>query len=181
MCIRDRHDVIITVMSNMGLEKYLTNKLKLKIKRTSVGDINVINQMKKSKSMIGGEQSGHIILSEHSNTGDGILAALKITEILISNKNKASKLFDLYNDFAQEKINLSYKTKNTKLLKILGKLKNDKLYNNKKIRSLVRLSGTEPLVRILVEGQEITEVKNCLLYTSPSPRDRTRSRMPSSA
>ena len=115
--------------------------------------------MKKSKSIIGGEQSGHIILSEHANTGDGILAALKITEILISNKNKASKLFDLYDDFAQEKINLRYKTKNTKLLKILGKLKNDKLYNNKKIRSLVRLSGTEPLVRILVEGQEITEVK----------------------
>ena len=155
----NQHDVIITVMSNMGLEKYLSNKLKLKIKRTSVGDINVINQMKKSKSMIGGEQSGHIILSEHSNTGDGILAALKITEILISNKNKASKLFDLYNDFAQEKINLSYKTKNTKLLKILNKLNNDKLYNNKKIRSLVRLSGTEPLVRILVEGQEVTEVK----------------------
>ena len=155
----NQHDVIITVMSNMGLENYLTNKLKLKIKRTSVGDINVINQMKKSKSMIGGEQSGHIILSEHSNTGDGILAALKITEILISNKNKASKLFDLYNDFPQDKINLRYKKKNSKLLKILGKLKNDKLYNNKKIRSLVRLSGTEPLVRILVEGQEITEVK----------------------
>ncbi|MDC3023489.1 phosphoglucosamine mutase [Pelagibacteraceae bacterium] len=155
----NQHDVIITVMSNMGLEKYLTNKLKLKIKRTSVGDINVINQMKKSKSMIGGEQSGHIILSEYSNTGDGILAALKITEILISNKNKASKIFDLYNDFAQSKINLTYKTKNTKLLKILGKLKNDKLFNNKEIRSLVRLSGTEPLVRILVEGQEITEVK----------------------
>ncbi len=155
----NQHDVIITVMSNMGLEKYLTNKLKLKIKRTSVGDINVINQMKKSKSTIGGEQSGHIILSEHSNTGDGILAALKITEILISNKNKASKLFDLYIDYAQSKINLSYKTKNSKLLKILDKLKNDKLYNNKKIRSLIRLSGTEPLVRILVEGQEITEVK----------------------
>ena len=155
----NQHDVIITVMSNMGLEKYLTNKLKLKIKRTSVGDINVINQMKKSKSMIGGEQSGHIILSEHSNTGDGILAALKITEILISNKNKASKIFDLYNDFAQSKINLTYKTKNTKLLKILGKLKNDKLFNNKEIRSLVRLSGTEPLVRILVEGQEVIEVK----------------------
>ncbi len=155
----NQHEVIITVMSNMGLEKYLTDKLKLKIKRTSVGDINVINQMKKSKSIIGGEQSGHIILSEYSNTGDGILAALKITEILTLNQNKPSKLFDLYNDFAQEKINLNYKTKNSKLLKIINKLKNNKLYNNKKIRSLIRLSGTEPLVRILVEGQEIIEVK----------------------
>ena len=88
--------------------------------------------------------------------------SLKITEILISNKNKASKLFDLYNDFAQEKINLSYKTKNTKLLKILDKLKNDKLYNNKKIRSLVRLSGTEPLVRILVKGKKLLRLKRNL-------------------
>ena len=76
-------------MSNMGLEKYLKEKLKLKIKRTDVGDINVINQMKKSKSLIGGEQSGHIIMSNYSNTGDGILAALKITEIMTSNKNKS--------------------------------------------------------------------------------------------
>ena len=156
----NQHDVIITVMSNMGLEKYLTNKLKLKIKRTSVGDINVINQMKKSKSTIGGEQSGHIILSEYSNSGDGILAALKITEIITSNKTKASKIFDLYNDLAQAKINLEYKAKNNKLLKIVTKLNSDKLYNNKKIRSLIRLSGTEPLVRILVEGQELNDVKN---------------------
>ena len=154
-----QHDVIITVMSNMGLENYLTDKLKLKIKRTSVGDINVINQMKKSKSIIGGEQSGHIILSEYSNTGDGILAALKITEIITSNKNKPSKLFDLYNDFVQEKINLNYKTKNIKLLKFLDKLQNNKSYNNKKIRSLIRISGTEPLVRILVEGEDMIEVK----------------------
>ena len=155
----NQHDVIITVMSNMGLEHYLKDRLKLKIKRTSVGDINVINQMKKSKSLIGGEQSGHIILSDYSNTGDGILAALKITEILISNKNKPSKLFDLYEDFAQEKINLTYKTKNIKLTKLLNDLQNDNSYNNKKIRSLVRLSGTEPLVRILVEGEDMIEVK----------------------
>ncbi len=155
----NQHDVIITVMSNMGLEKYLKEKLKLKIKRTAVGDINVINQMKKSKSLIGGEQSGHIIMSNYSKTGDGILAALKITDILTSNKTKPSNLFDLYKDFAQEKINLYYKTKNTKLLQTLKKLQNNNLYNNKKIRSLIRLSGTEPLVRILVEGQDKLIVK----------------------
>ncbi len=153
------HDVIITIMSNMGLEKYLKDKLKLKIKRTAVGDINVINQMKKSKSLIGGEQSGHIILSQYSNSGDGILTALKITEIMSLNKQKASKIFDLYREYPQEKINLKYKNKNTKLLKIINQLNKNKMFNNKKIRSLVRLSGTEPIVRILVEGESNNLVK----------------------
>ncbi len=108
--------------------------------------------MKRSKSSIGGEQSGHIIISNYSNTGDGILAALKITEIMTSNKTKASTLFSLYKDFYQQKINLIYKNKNRGLIKILNDLKKDRSLNNKNLRSLVRFSGTEPLVRILVEG-----------------------------
>ena len=156
----NQFDVIITVMSNMALQNYLTTKLKLKIKRTSVGDINVINQMKKSNSSIGGEQSGHIILSNYSKTGDGILAALKITEILKSKKQKSSKLFDLYNNFPQQKINLACKSKNSKLLKIIDKINKDSANNNSSIRSLVRFSGTEPLLRILVEGKEKIKVKN---------------------
>ncbi len=155
----NQHDVIITIMSNMGLEKYLTQKLKLKIKRTAVGDINVINQMKKSKSLIGGEQSGHIIMSKYSSTGDGILAALKISEIICNKKQRPSNLFNLYQDYYQEKINLVYKKKTSKLIKILDNLKKNKTFNNKNIRSIVRLSGTEPLVRILVEGQNEIIVK----------------------
>ncbi len=150
----NQHDVIITVMSNMGLEKFLTKKLKLKIKRTPVGDINVINQMKKSQALLGGEQSGHIIMSKFTNTGDGILAALKIIEIMTLKKSKTSKLFNLYKEYEQEKINLIYKSKNKKLIKILTNLKKNKSFNNKNIRSLVRFSGTEPLVRILVEAQD---------------------------
>ena len=155
----NQYDVIITIMSNMGLEKYLTNKLKLKIKRTAVGDINVINQMKKSKSLIGGEQSGHIIMSKFSNSGDGILAALKIIEIISNNKSTCSKIFNLYREYHQEKINLKYKNKNKKLIDIINILRKDKSINNKKIRSLVRLSGTEPILRILVEGENINFVK----------------------
>ncbi len=155
----NQFDVIITVMSNMGLEKYLIKKLKLKIKRTKVGDINVINQMQKSKSLLGGEQSGHIIISNFSNSGDGILAALKITEIMSINKSKTSKLFNLYKSYHQEKINLSYKNKSKKLLNVLSNLKKNKSFNNSNLRSLVRFSGTEPLVRILVEGENKKMVK----------------------
>ncbi len=159
----NQFDVIITVMSNMGLEKFLSKKLKLKVKRTDVGDINVINSMKKYKSSLGGEQSGHIILPSISNTGDGILAALKITEIMISSKLKASQIFNLYTDYHQEKLNLKYLTMNDNLIKKINNLNKNKLFNNNKIRSLIRLSGTEPLIRILVEGQNSKLVKDNLM------------------
>ena len=115
--------------------------------------------MKKSKSLIGGEQSGHIIMSKFSNSGDGILAALKIIEIMNISKIKSSKIFNLYKEYSQEKINLVYKSKNKKLTKIIDDLNNNKTLNNSKIRSLIRLSGTEPIVRILVEGENKKLVK----------------------
>ena len=71
--------------------------LKIKLKRSSVGDINVINEMQKHNSILGGEQSGHIILSEYSKTGDGILAALKVMEIISKLKKPVSSIFNLYN------------------------------------------------------------------------------------
>ena len=79
---KSKFPVITTVMSNLGLENFLLKDLGIKLKRSAVGDINVIEEMKKNKSFLGGEQSGHIILSDFSKTGDGILAALKITEII---------------------------------------------------------------------------------------------------
>ena len=98
-------------------------------------------------------------MSKYSSTGDGILAALKITEIICNKNLRPSKMFNLYQDYYQEKINLAYKKKSSKLIKILDNLKKNKSFNNKNIRSLVRLSGTEPLVRILVEGQNKIIVK----------------------
>ena len=155
----NKKDIIITTMSNMGLEIYLKEKLKLGVRRTEVGDINVINKMKSVNALLGGEQSGHIIFSEYSNTGDGILAALKIMEILISSKIKTSKLFNLYKDYNQKKINLKYVTKSKILTKSMDAINKSKLFNNNKIRSLVRFSGTEPLIRILVEGKDKEIVK----------------------
>ncbi len=151
--------VITTVMSNLGLENFLLNNLRIKLKRSSVGDINVIEQMKKYKSILGGEQSGHIILSEFSKTGDGILAALKVTEIVSKINKPVNLIFDLYNDFPQIKINIRYKKISTKIKRSIKKLNNISS-NDKSIRLLIRLSGTEPLIRLLVEGSDLSKVEH---------------------
>ena len=150
--------VISTVMSNLGLENFLLKDLGIKLKRSAVGDINVIEEMKKNKSFLGGEQSGHIILSDFSKTGDGILAALKITEIISIIKKSASKIFDLYNNFPQIKVNISYKKISNKIRKKIKDL-NNKNNKDKRVRVLIRFSGTEPLIRLLVEGQDLNDVK----------------------
>ena len=150
--------VIATVMSNLGLENFLLKDLGIKLKRSAVGDINVIEEMKKNKSFLGGEQSGHIILSDFSKTGDGILAALKITEIMSIIKKSSSSIFDLYDNFPQIKVNISYKKISEKTKKNIKDL-NKKNSRDKKIRVLIRLSGTEPLIRLLVEGQDLKIVQ----------------------
>ena len=151
--------VITTVMSNLGFEQYLKEKLNISLIRTDVGDINVINAMLKYKCLLGGEQSGHIILSEYSNTGDGILAALKIIEIMSTKNEKTSRIFDLYKELPQKKINIKYKKINRNIRKRINSLSLDKVINKKLYRLLIRFSGTEPLIRILVEGPNKKEVE----------------------
>ena len=154
----DKKVIVATVMSNLGLENYL-KKLGIKLVRTNVGDFNVITEMKKNSYVLGGEQSGHIILGNYLNTGDGILAALKIIEIISSEKIKASKVFSLYDQYPQIKTNLLIKKKpNGFFDKTLNNIVKENKANNPKIRYLVRKSGTEPLVRILVEGQDSDKV-----------------------
>lgn len=155
---KSKFPVITTVMSNIGLERFLLNNLKIKLKRSLVGDINVIREMHKYKSALGGEQSGHIILSEYSKTGDGILAALKVTEIMSRLKKSCSSIFNLYSDYPQIKINIPYKKISKKCLKNIKILNNRKI-KDKNIRLLIRLSGTEPLIRLLVEGTELKKVQ----------------------
>ena len=93
------------------------------------------------------------------NTGDGILAAVKIIEIISSEKTKASKIFSLYDQYPQIKINLPINKKpNGFFDKTLNNIVKENTANNPKIRYLVRKSGTEPLVRILVEGQDSDKV-----------------------
>ena len=155
---KSKKPIISTVMSNLGFENYIKNKLKIPLIRTKVGDINVISKMKEKKSLLGGEQSGHIILSKHSNTGDGILAALKIIEIMSMKEDKASKIFDLYKELPQKKINISFKKIKKENIKKINSMANLKEYSKKGYRNLIRFSGTEPIIRILVEGASSNEV-----------------------
>ena len=151
--------VVTTVMSNLGLEYYLKDRLGVKLIRTSVGDINVIKEMIKNSYTLGGEQSGHIILGNYLKTGDGILAALKIIEIMSSNNMKVSKLFNLYDQFPQMQIDLPIKKKLNGIVdKKLKKIVSDNEANNSNLRYLVRKSGTEPLIRILIEGENKKKV-----------------------
>ncbi len=156
---KSKFPVVTTVMSNLGLENFLLKKLGIKLKRSSVGDINVIKEMQKFDSLLGGEQSGHLILSEFSKTGDGILAALKVTEIISQINKPSSVIFDLYNNFPQIKKNITYKKISKKNIMFIKKL-NKKKFRDKNIRILIRLSGTEPLIRLLVEGKELNIVKH---------------------
>ena len=151
----NKKTVVTTVMSNLGFEKYLTSDLGVNLIRKNVGDINVITEMQKNNYTLGGEQSGHIILGQYMNTGDGILAALKITEFLSNQNLKASKIFDLYQTYPQIKKNIYIKEKMTK--KIENQI--NSLYSMykreyKDLRFLIRRSGTEPLLRVLVEGKK---------------------------
>ena len=110
---------------------------------------------------MGGEQSGHIILGNYLKTGDGILAALKIIEIMSSVKMKASKLFDLYKQHPQMQINLPIKMKLNGIIdKTLKKIVKNNEADNPQLRYLVRKSGTEPLIRILIEGYNKDKVIN---------------------
>ena len=157
----NKKTIVSTVMSNLGFEIYLKNKLGINLIRKNVGDINVISEMQRNNYNLGGEQSGHIILGEYMSTGDGILAALKVVEILSTQNVKASKLFNLYQKFPQIKSNIKISKKITTKINIkIEKISKDYKKKYKNLRFLVRKSGTEPLMRILVEGSDKNIVRN---------------------
>ena len=156
----NKKTVVSTVMSNLGFENYLKDILNVKLIRTAVGDINVIEEMQKNSYSLGGEQSGHIIIGKYSKTGDGILTSLKILEILKKSKIKTSTLFNIYDSYLQEKIDIPLTRKlNNKLNDNIQSLSDYCKRKNPYLRFVIRESGTEPLLRLLVEGRNTAEVK----------------------
>ena len=153
--------VVGTIMTNLAAEEALI-KQGIKLIRAAVGDKNVLIDMLKSGSVLGGEPSGHIILRTLHNTGDGILTAVKLTELLCRKGLKLDDVSQAYQPYPQVLDGLKVTQKisiedSPELSKIIENARNELQDSG---RMLVRYSGTEPLLRIMAEGQEIQEVNN---------------------
>ncbi|MDY0233797.1 MAG: phosphoglucosamine mutase [Sulfurimonas sp.] len=148
--------IVSTVMSNQALEDYLKSK-KLKLFRSDVGDKNVVEIMKKQGINFGGEQSGHVIISDFAKTGDGLVCALQTLALIIETKTKASVALRPFKLYPQKLVNINIKIK-TELSKIDGLDAKLKELETKKIRHLIRYSGTENKLRILLEYKDAKEL-----------------------
>ena len=151
-----RNTVVATVMSNSGFFASL-KKLGIECLQTKVGDRFVYEAMQKNDFSLGGEQSGHIILKKYATTGDGILTAIMIAEEMCDRKMPLSKLAEPIMLYPQYLVNLSVKDKKRVVNDpevVLSLEKVEKLIDGKG-RVLLRESGTEPVVRIMVESETV--------------------------
>lgn len=145
--------VVTTQMSNLGLEQYL-EKQGIEMQRTQVGDRYVVEAMRSSGANLGGEQSGHVVLSDFATTGDGLIAALQVLSLLIESGKPASQLLKVFTPAPQILKNVRYANgaaplDNAKVKEIIAE---GEIRLNGKGRLLVRKSGTEPLIRVMAEG-----------------------------
>lgn len=148
--------VVITQMSNLALENYLSY-IGISTRRVNVGDRYVLEEIKKGGYNFGGEQSGHVVLTDYSTTGDGLVAALQVLSLLVSSQDKkVSELFDLYKPAPQILKNLKLATTSNPLESedVQDFIAQKQKLLGKKGRILVRKSGTENLVRIMAEGED---------------------------
>ncbi len=152
--------VVATVMSNLGLERFFEEH-DIDFKRTQVGDRYVVEEMKKSGFNIGGEQSGHIVLSDFGTTGDGLLAALQVLSIVSESGKPASEVCHVFDPLPQLLKNVRYSgvtPLDKEQVQSAIKISEEKL--NGGGRLLVRASGTEPLIRVMAEGDDSSLVES---------------------
>ena len=166
--------IVATIMSNLGLERYLQS-LQLKLERTSVGDRYVVEAMRAKGYNVGGEQSGHIVLSDFSTTGDGLLAALQVLAVLVRDGKPVSEACHLFDPAPQilESVRVA-KGKPLEKEEVKVAIKAGEKRLGAKGRVVVRASGTEPVVRIMAEGDEETLVREVVGEIAEAVREAAR-------
>jgi phosphoglucosamine mutase len=151
--------VVATVMSNLGLERFLNGK-KLSLERTKVGDRYVMERMREGGFNLGGEQSGHVILLDHATTGDGLMAALQVLAVLVESGQPMSQLGKQFDTVPQVLKNVKYTgTSPLDSDQVKQAIREGEEMLKGSGRLLVRPSGTEPLIRVMAEGDDEKQVK----------------------
>ncbi len=145
--------IVATVMSNLGLERFLRSR-GLNLLRTPVGDRHVVERMRSDSLNLGGEQSGHIIMSDYGTTGDGLMAALQVLAVLKQQSFPASTAMNVFTPVPQVLQNVRFapghKPLESEIVRAAIAQAEKALVNDGRL--LVRASGTEPLIRVMAEG-----------------------------
>ncbi|HAD15415.1 phosphoglucosamine mutase [Qipengyuania citrea] len=151
--------VVATVMSNLGLERYLQS-MGLTLERTKVGDRYVLERMRAGGFNLGGEQSGHMILTDHATTGDGTMAALSVLASLVRTGKPASELLHVFDPVPQLLKNVRYSgstpLENAVVKQTISDSENELAGKG---RLVIRASGTEPVIRVMAEGDDAAQVE----------------------
>jgi len=158
-----KNTVVATIMSNLGLEKFL-KKEEINLIRTDVGDRNIAQLMFANGYNLGGEQSGHIILSDFNPTGDGVVTALQVLSIM---KEEGKKLSEMKRGFIRipqrtKSVYVSKKVSLDEIKEIKDVIDEAEKTLNNKGRIIVRYSGTEPVVRITGESEDKNALNTCI-------------------
>ena len=142
-------------MSNIGLERHLKT-LGLSLSRSPVGDRYVLEQMREGGFNVGGEQSGHIILSDFATTGDGIVGALQVLAVIAEEEIRVSEAANVFRPAPQilENVRLNKDSSPLSDEKVLSCIEAGEARFNGNGRLLVRKSGTEPVIRVMGEGDD---------------------------
>ncbi|MEM8842648.1 MAG: hypothetical protein AAGD47_12810 [Pseudomonadota bacterium] len=147
--------LVATVMSNLGLEKHLAGR-GITMARTRVGDRYVVEAMRKGGYVLGGEQSGHIVLGQHVTTGDGLLAALQVLDALVATGKPASEICSVFNPYPQLLKNVRFNGTSRPLDDgaVKSAIRSGEARLNGTGRLVIRPSGTEPLIRVMGEAED---------------------------
>ena len=167
---------VVTVMSNLGFTYFARNN-DIKMQTTKVGDRYVLERMLEGGYNLGGEQSGHIIFLDEANTGDGQLSGAKVLEILAESGLKMSELASVMEHFPQVMINVKISPRNREVWKNDSQITDlIEMYENELGdggRILVRESGTEPLIRVMLEGRDFKQINSFAVAIADKIRERT--------
>ncbi len=146
--------IVATVMSNLGLERHL-NGLGLTLERTKVGDRYVVERMRRGDYNVGGEQSGHVVLSDYTTTGDGLVTALQVLSVLVQSGKPVSEICRRFEPVPQLMKNVRYagsKPLENEAVKAAIEAGRRRLGNIGRL--VIRASGTEPVIRVMAEGDD---------------------------